>query len=56
MMVVQSSHVQNPTPLKRRIQIYDGTMAHTARATIDLLKEAFPGRLISRFGRPDHPI
>ncbi|MBZ5797343.1 hypothetical protein K8353_45735, partial [Burkholderia contaminans] len=28
----------------------DGGTAHTARATTDILKEAFPGRLISRFG------
>uniref|UniRef100_A0A8D9EM93 Transposase n=1 Tax=Cacopsylla melanoneura TaxID=428564 RepID=A0A8D9EM93_9HEMI len=28
----------------------DGATTHTARATIDLLKQAFPGRLISRFG------
>lgn len=28
----------------------DGATAHTARATTDILKEAFPGRLISRFG------
>ncbi|KAL1453998.1 hypothetical protein WDU94_010295 [Cyamophila willieti] len=28
----------------------DGATAHTARATIDLLKQALPGRLISRFG------
>lgn len=28
----------------------DGATAHTARATTDILKDAFPGRLISRFG------
>ncbi|KAL1458663.1 hypothetical protein WDU94_008793, partial [Cyamophila willieti] len=28
----------------------DDATAHTARATIHLLKQAFPGRLISRFG------
>ncbi|CAB3238242.1 unnamed protein product [Arctia plantaginis] len=28
----------------------DGATAHTARATTDILKTAFPGRLISRFG------
>lgn len=28
----------------------DGATAHTARATTDILKAAFPGRLISRFG------
>ena len=28
----------------------DGATAHTARATTDMLKDAFPGRLISRFG------
>ena len=28
----------------------DGATTHTARATTNILKEAFPGRLISRFG------
>jgi hypothetical protein len=28
----------------------DGATAHTARETTDILKQAFPGRLISRFG------
>ncbi|XP_011882183.1 PREDICTED: uncharacterized protein LOC105569928 [Vollenhovia emeryi] len=28
----------------------DGATAHTARATMDILKETFPGRLISHFG------
>lgn len=28
----------------------DGATAHTARATMDIVKEAFPGRVISRFG------
>ena len=28
----------------------DGATAHTARATTDMLKDAFSGRLISRFG------
>ncbi|GFW82696.1 DUF4817 domain-containing protein [Trichonephila clavipes] len=30
----------------------DGATCHTARATIDLLKDTFGDRLISRFGRP----
>ena len=34
----------------------DGAATHTVRATTDILREAFPGRLISRFGRPDDPI
>lgn len=33
----------------------DGATAHTARATIDILEEAFPGRLISRFGNLHWP-
>lgn len=28
----------------------DGATAHTARATMDILRPAFPGRIISRFG------
>ena len=28
----------------------DGATAHTARATTEILRAAFPGRLISRFG------
>ncbi|XP_011860063.1 PREDICTED: uncharacterized protein LOC105557424 [Vollenhovia emeryi] len=28
----------------------DGATTHTARATMDILKETFPGCLISRFG------
>lgn len=28
----------------------DGATAHTARATMDIVNEAFPGRVISRFG------
>ncbi|GFT17675.1 uncharacterized protein TNCV_2587801 [Trichonephila clavipes] len=33
----------------------DGTTCHTARATIDLLKDTFGDRLISRFGPVDWP-
>ncbi|GFW28575.1 uncharacterized protein TNCV_2317231 [Trichonephila clavipes] len=33
----------------------DGTTCHTARATIDLLKETFGDRLISRFGPVNWP-
>ncbi|GFT60296.1 transposable element Tc3 transposase [Trichonephila clavipes] len=33
----------------------DGTTCHTARATIDLLKDTFGGRLISRFGHVNWP-
>lgn len=33
----------------------DGATAHTARATTDILKAAFPGRLISRFGDLHYP-
>ncbi|GFW09335.1 putative DD41D transposase [Trichonephila clavipes] len=33
----------------------DGTTCHTARATIDLLKDTFGGRLISRFGPVNWP-
>jgi hypothetical protein len=29
---------------------HDGATAHTARPTMDILRQAFPGRLISRFG------
>ncbi|GFV03360.1 transposable element Tcb2 transposase [Trichonephila clavipes] len=34
----------------------DGTICHTARATIDLLKDTFGDRLISRFGPVNWPI
>lgn len=34
----------------------DGTTAHTARATTDILKAAFPGSLISRFGDLHWPV
>ncbi|GFV55441.1 transposable element Tc3 transposase [Trichonephila clavipes] len=33
----------------------DGATCHTARATIDLLKDTFGDRLISRFGRVNWP-
>ncbi|GFY13570.1 uncharacterized protein TNCV_4959401 [Trichonephila clavipes] len=33
----------------------DGTTCHTARATIDLLKDTFGDRLISRFGPVNWP-
>ncbi|GFX19712.1 putative transposase [Trichonephila clavipes] len=33
----------------------DGATCHTARATIDLLKDTFGGRLISRFGSVNWP-
>ncbi|GFS59517.1 putative transposase [Trichonephila clavipes] len=33
----------------------DGATCHTARATIDLLKDTFGGRLISRFGPVNWP-
>lgn len=33
----------------------DGATAHSARTTTDILKAAFPGRLISRFGDLDWP-
>ncbi|GFW86815.1 uncharacterized protein TNCV_2809701 [Trichonephila clavipes] len=33
----------------------DGATCHTARATIDLLKDTFAGRLISRFGPVNWP-
>ncbi|GFV44537.1 putative DD41D transposase [Trichonephila clavipes] len=33
----------------------DGATCHTARATIDLLKDAFGDRLISRFGPVNWP-
>ncbi|GFU29296.1 uncharacterized protein TNCV_3334911 [Trichonephila clavipes] len=33
----------------------DGAMCHTARATIDLLKDTFGDRLISRFGYVNWP-
>ncbi|GFV63707.1 DUF4817 domain-containing protein [Trichonephila clavipes] len=33
----------------------DGATCHTARATIDLLKDTFVGRLISRFGPAKWP-
>ncbi|GFX37839.1 hypothetical protein TNCV_1822961 [Trichonephila clavipes] len=33
----------------------DGTTFHTARATIDLLKDTFGDRLISRFGPVNWP-
>ncbi|GFX28172.1 uncharacterized protein TNCV_424991 [Trichonephila clavipes] len=33
----------------------DGTACHTARATIDLLKDTFGDRLISRFGPLNWP-
>ncbi|GFX62267.1 uncharacterized protein TNCV_3306401 [Trichonephila clavipes] len=33
----------------------DGATCHTARATIDLLKDTFGDRLISRFGPVDCP-
>ncbi|GFV09413.1 transposase [Trichonephila clavipes] len=35
--------------------LQDGATCHTARATIDLLKDTFGGRLISRFGRVNWP-
>ncbi|GFS88581.1 hypothetical protein TNCV_1461861 [Trichonephila clavipes] len=34
----------------------DGATCHTARATIDLLKDTFGDRLISRFGPVNWPI
>ncbi|GFX56472.1 uncharacterized protein TNCV_74181 [Trichonephila clavipes] len=34
----------------------DGATCHTARATIDLLKDAFDDRLISRFGPVNWPL
>ncbi|GFT77660.1 putative LOC100569746 [Trichonephila clavipes] len=34
----------------------DGATCHTARATIDLLKDTFGDRLISRFGPVNWPL
>ncbi|GFV90376.1 DUF4817 domain-containing protein [Trichonephila clavipes] len=40
-----------------RVQVFqqDGATCHTARATIDLLKDTFGDRLISRFGPVNWP-
>ncbi|GFV77424.1 transposase [Trichonephila clavipes] len=40
---------------RRRPQRYNGATCHTARATIDLLKDTFGDRLISRFGPVNWP-
>ncbi|GFT98617.1 DUF4817 domain-containing protein [Trichonephila clavipes] len=47
-----------PAPLKIRRELWfqqDGATCHTARATIDLLKDTFGDRLISRFGPVNWP-
>ncbi|GFW95942.1 DUF4817 domain-containing protein [Trichonephila clavipes] len=51
----------NPTPLDHEANIgalwfqQDGAKCHTARVTIDLLKDTFGDRLISRFGPVNWP-
>ncbi|GFV75779.1 transposable element Tc3 transposase [Trichonephila clavipes] len=70
-MVIYRSHVADyhPSEFVGRIQEYpaykdsyielwfqqDGATCHTARATIDLLKDTFGDRLISRFGPVNWP-
>ncbi|GFW58098.1 hypothetical protein TNCV_2742441 [Trichonephila clavipes] len=48
--------VPNRHPIREELWFQqDGATCHTARATIDLLKDTFGDRLISRFGPVNWP-
>ncbi|GFW58336.1 putative DD41D transposase [Trichonephila clavipes] len=51
-------YVETPLHSEKLTELWfqqDGATCHTARATIDLLKDTFGGRLISRFGPVNWP-
>ncbi|GFV72972.1 transposable element Tc3 transposase [Trichonephila clavipes] len=54
-MATGSSLTQNHSRSQRAVIQQDGATCHTARATIDLLKDTFDDRLISRFGSVNWP-